>query len=272
LSPLGSSGTGGPKVATLAFHEVTDLPTTTGFQRPGAVPFTLSRAAFARALEQIALGPVNPALVSTVDLAAPGRHVLLTFDDGGKSALDAADALSQRGWRGHFFVVTSLIGTRTFLGKDDIRRLHDAGHMIGSHSATHPDIFRELPARRMREEWRDSANRLADLLGVPCRSASVPGGEISRAVLESAAETGFDFLFTVEPDLRPRHLQACWILGRCLIKARMPAGHINALVNFQGWQRALAIRRLKALARRSCPPLYRHLLSRRTREWPKGAD
>ena len=262
----------GPKIATLAFHEVTDEPTTTGFQRPGAVPFTLSRASFEQHLEQIAQSPLDPALVSTVDLSAPGRHVLLTFDDGGRSALHAADALSERGWRGHFFVVTGLIGNRTFLGKDDIRRLHGAGHMIGSHSETHPDIFRELPVWRMQEEWQESASRLADLLGVPCRSASVPGGEISEAVLESAAVAGFDFLFTVEPELNPRRVRDCWILGRCLVKARTTPAQVNALVNFQGWQRALVIRRLKTLARRSCPPLYRRVVSQRTREWKRGVD
>ncbi|MEO7987005.1 MAG: polysaccharide deacetylase family protein [Gemmatimonadales bacterium] len=272
MSPATSSGRSGPKVATLAFHEVTDDPTATGFQRPGAVPFTLSRASFERHLEQIAQGPSRPALVTTLDLSAAGRHVLLTFDDGGKSALYAADALSERGWRGHFFIVTGLIGNRTFLGKDEIRRLHGAGHLIGSHSETHPDIFRELPVWRMREEWRESANRLADLLGVPCRSASVPGGEISRVVLESAAAGGFDFLFTVEPEPRPRRVQDCWVLGRCLIKARTPPAQVNALVNFQGWQRALAIRRLKMLARRSCPLLYRNVVSRRTREWKRGVD
>ena len=87
-----------------------------------------------------------------------------------------------------------------------------------------------------------------------------------------AAAAGFDILFTVEPELRPRRVAECWILGRCLIKARTTPAQVNALVNFQGWQRALAIRRLKALARRGCPPLYRHLVSRRTCEWTTGVD
>jgi len=37
-----------------------------------------------------------------MDFERPGRHVLLTFDDGGKSALYASDQLSRRGWKGHF--------------------------------------------------------------------------------------------------------------------------------------------------------------------------
>ena len=34
----------GPEVAGLMYHEVTDDPTTSGFQRPGALPYTLTRA------------------------------------------------------------------------------------------------------------------------------------------------------------------------------------------------------------------------------------
>lgn len=37
------------------------------------------------ALDQIAIGPSTPTLVSTIDLSTPGRHIPLTFDYGGKS-------------------------------------------------------------------------------------------------------------------------------------------------------------------------------------------
>src|SRR5207248_2664939 len=47
-------------------------------------------------------GAPTPRLVTDIDLSAPGRHPLLTFDDGGKSALHIGDVLGARGWRGHF--------------------------------------------------------------------------------------------------------------------------------------------------------------------------
>jgi peptidoglycan/xylan/chitin deacetylase (PgdA/CDA1 family) len=253
-------------VAALAFHEVTDHPSDTGFQRPGAVPFTLSRAAFERCLDRIADAPVAPTLVTDADVALPGRRLLLTFDDGGRSALDAADAIARRGWRGHFFVVTSRIGSRTFLAARMIRLLRDAGHVVGSHSHTHPDICRELPPARMAEEWRVSAEILADLLGEPCEWASVPGGEISPTVLATAADAGFRFIFTIEPTLRPAAIGGAWILGRHLVKARMPTERIGELAEFRGWRGALVTRRLKGLVRRAVPPLYRHIVARRTRE------
>ena len=254
------------EVASFAFHEVTERPRETGFQRPGAVPFTLTPQAFERHLDQIGGSPSPPARVTSIDLAAPGRHLLLTFDDGGRSALDSADALSRRGWVGHFFIVTDRIGSRTFLSAENIRYLHSCGHLIGSHSHSHPNIFRELSEARMAAEWRASADSLSGLLGVACEAASVPGGEISQAVLESAATAGFRFLFTVEPEVRPGSVGGCRILGRYLVKAGTPPSRVAQLARFQGWNGAMAVRRLKAVARRSLPPLYRYIVARRTRE------
>ena len=65
---------------------------------------------------------------------------LITFDDGGVSALQTtADLLEKYGWRGVFFVTTDRIGTPTFLNADHVRELHRRGHVIGSHSCSHPE-------------------------------------------------------------------------------------------------------------------------------------
>ena len=136
-------------VASFGYHEVTDNPAAAGFQRPGALPYKHRRDAFARDLEAIAAGPCPPERVTELDLTRPGRHVLLTFDDGGKSAVSIADMLAARGWKGHFFIVTSLVGTRTFLTAGEIRYLRQCGHEVGSHSNTHPDIFREVAFDRI---------------------------------------------------------------------------------------------------------------------------
>jgi peptidoglycan/xylan/chitin deacetylase (PgdA/CDA1 family) len=251
-------------IAAFCFHEVTDDPGSTGFQRRGAAPFRLTPAGFGRHLDRIGAAGVSPRLVTELDTA--DRHILLTFDDGGRSALTAADQLEHRGWRGHFFIVTSRIGSRTFLAREELRELRRRGHVVGSHSHTHPDIFRELPVERMRAEWRTSADLLSELLGEPCESASVPGGEISTAVLQSASDTGFRFVFTVEPVLRPSNVGRCMVLGRFLVKTATDPSRVDQLARFRGWGSALAVRRLKAVARRSVPPLYRYVVARRARE------
>lgn len=251
-------------VATFMFHEVTDDPTSSGFQRPGALAYKHSRQAFAHCLDQIATASERPELVTATDLTQPGRHIFLTFDDGGKSALVAAEELERRGWRGLFFIVTSLVGSRTFLAAEEIRALRRGGHLIGSHSHTHPSIFRDQSPGRMVEEWRASCDLLAQLLGEPCRSASVPGGDISTRVLESAGAAGLRYLFTSEPWLTPRRLGDCWVLGRYSVKVGTSATRVGQLAHFRGWRSALLRRRLKVLASRALPPLYRLYIRART--------
>lgn len=254
-------------IAGFCYHDVTDDPRESGFQRNGAVPFKLSPQLFKEHLDQIPTMPRAPGLVTEIDLGQSARHLVLTFDDGGKSALGIGDELCRRGWRGHFFITTSLIGRRTFLDRGEIRQLRAAGHLIGSHSHTHPDIYRELETDRMVMEWRQSSDILAQIIGEPCVAGAVPGGEISSAVLRSAGASGLRFLFTSDPWLAPRLVGGCWVLGRYCVKAYTTPGEVAELARFRGWTSKLLAWRLKGLARRSLPSLYRMYVRRSTREW-----
>jgi peptidoglycan/xylan/chitin deacetylase (PgdA/CDA1 family) len=253
-------------IACLGYHDVADDPSESGFQRNGARPFKLGVRFFSDHLDQVAEAGWTPGLVGDIELTKPGRHVLLTFDDGGKSAIRTAAELSRRGWLGHFFITTSRIGERTFLDPAEIRQLRAAGHLVGSHSHTHPDIYRELERERMLVEWRQSSDILAQIMGEPCLAASVPGGEISKFVLQSAGTAGLRHLFTSEPWLTPRVVGGCWILGRYCPKVSTSADEIAELVRFQGWAKKLVVRRFKSLASRSLPSLYRLYVRRSVRE------
>jgi peptidoglycan/xylan/chitin deacetylase (PgdA/CDA1 family) len=259
-------------IAGFCYHDVVDDPTESGFQRDAATPFKLRPDQFTAHLEGIAGGLAAPELITDIDPSRPGQHLLLTFDDGGKSAARVGDELSRRGWRGHFFITTSLIGRRTFLSAGEILHLRQCGHVIGSHSHTHPNIYRELEWERMVVEWRQSSDILAQILGEPCLVGAVPGGEISDRVLRSADRAGLRYLFTSEPWLRPRIVGGCWVLGRYCAKASTSPEEIAELASFRGWTSKLLARRIKAVARRSVPPLYRFYVRRARREWRDPAQ
>ncbi len=257
------------EVASFGYHEVTDDPTSSGFQRPGALPYKLTERMFARHVAAIAAGPRAPELVAEIDLGRPGRHLVLTFDDGGKSALRIGEELVRQGWQGHFFIITSQVGQRAFLDAAEIRQLRQCGHLIGSHSCTHPNVFRELPYDRMLEEWRVSRDRLAQLLGESCIAASVPGGDISARVLRSADEAGMQYLFTSEPTVTPRRTGGCWILGRFVPKIDTSPSRVRELAELRGWRRAMLLRRLKVGARLLLPGIYRRYVRHRTAPFPE---
>lgn len=249
----------------LMYHEVTDDPASSGPQRPGARPYVLTPRRFAEHLEAIADSGLEPRLVTTLGENAPGRHLLLTFDDGGRSALRAAEMLSRHGWRGHFFVVTAWLGRRGFLDASSVREIRAQGHLVGSHSHTHPDIFRALPPQRMLREWRRSRDMLADLLGEPCLAASVPGGDSAPSVFATAAAIGFRHLFTSEPWRLPRYVHGCRVLGRLMVKGHVSAEHLSAWLAGRRWWRAVLARRAKEVVRTGLGPVYRAYVRRRTR-------
>lgn len=255
-----------PRFATFMYHEVTDDPTSSGFQRQNALPYKHTRAAFAAHLKHIAAAPAAPARISDIDMLGPGRYLLLTFDDGGASARYIADELERRGWMGHFFIITSRIGTVGFLDAAGIRDLQARGHFIGSHSHTHPILFGQHAYATVLEEWRVSRDRLTQLLGTPCIAGAVPGGDISRHALEAANAAGLRYLFTSEPWLTPRRVGDCWILGRYGVKTSTSVSRIGELAQFQGWGRALLMRQAKGLVRTTLPGLYRMYVRHRTRE------
>jgi peptidoglycan/xylan/chitin deacetylase (PgdA/CDA1 family) len=245
------------KIATFLYHDVADDPSESGFQRRSALSYKQTRDAFATHLDGIAQSGFSPKIVSELDFRELEKTVLITFDDGGKGALHAAEELNRRGWKGHFFITTSLLGTRTFLDANQVRYLHSCGHVIGSHSHTHPDIFRAISYDQMIQEWRTSCDVLSDLLGTPCLTGSVPGGDVSRRVFRSANEAGMKFLFTSDPILVPKQERDCWILGRICPKTDAPLSHIKKLAEFRGWRGELFRRRLKTAIKVSLFPLYR---------------
>lgn len=241
------------RIAALGYHDVTDNPEYSGFQRPRALLYKHSRAKFREHLDAIASTGRVPTLVTAVDFDAPGDHLLLTFDDGGRSAVDIGEELARRGWRGHFLVTTSLIGQPGFLDAAGIRALHASGHLIGSHAHHHTDVFREQSMEAMTWEWRTSCDRLSGLLGAPCTVASVPGGEISDVVMASAQASDLRYLFTSEPVCEPARHGDCRIIGRACIKSYTSGSRVRGFARFRGWRRARFERDCKAMARAWLP-------------------
>src|SRR5204862_256885 len=91
-------------VAKFDFKRAPDDASGSGFQRPLAMRYKHTTAAFRLHLDTIAAGPRAPELVTDIDFARSSTHLLLTFDDGGKSALHVSDELCKRGWRAHFLI------------------------------------------------------------------------------------------------------------------------------------------------------------------------
>jgi peptidoglycan/xylan/chitin deacetylase (PgdA/CDA1 family) len=213
----------------IMYHDVVENGDfeSSGFSGEGANVYKLRREDFKRHLEAI-LAAIPAGAVSIITqyprtsgaLAEPS--VFLTFDDGGASFHSPiADMLEPLGWRGHFFITTDRLGQPGFLASGQVRELHRRGHVIGSHSRSHPTRMATLTRGEMDREWRESLATLSGIVGEAVKVASVPGGYYSRQVAESAAAAGIQVLFTSEPTVTAATVGGCLVLGRYVVKRGM---------------------------------------------------
>src|SRR5258705_4563700 len=220
-------------VVSLLFHDVyAAKPGESGFRSPAADRYKLSVPDFEAQLDGLAAVDVEtpwlaPEFAATSEsrIPDPGSRIpaVITFDDGGESYYTlAAERLEALGWRGHCFVSTNFNGQRGFLTPAQIRELDTRGHLIGSHSASHPARFNTLTLAGMRAEWSDSRQKLEDLLGHAVTVGSVPGGYFSPDVAKTAAEAGLNVLFTSEPTTKLSSSNDLLQVGRFTIRHGHP--------------------------------------------------
>jgi peptidoglycan/xylan/chitin deacetylase (PgdA/CDA1 family) len=206
------------KAIALAYHDVFEGES---FEDEGArhhaAHYALSRAEFRKHLESIRPRPAGSE-VATIGGIREWQNqtpVFLTFDDGALGSLTcAADELEKKNWRGHFFIISSWIGQAGFMDARQIRELAGRGHVIGSHSCSHPERMANLAWNDLVGEWKESCAVIGDVLGEKVKVASVPNGYYSRAVAESAAEAGIEILFNSEPTQATTLVDGCLVIGR----------------------------------------------------------
>lgn len=227
------------RVLTLEYHDVvTGDHTASGFGTPSAASYKISRARFQEHLDVLARLKRACSSVQGLDANLPANGPLLSFDDGGASAArDIPDLLEPHGFVGHFFMTTAQIGSVGFCSSSDLRGLRARGHIIGSHSHTHPQRMSILTDTELRTEWRTSIDILQDVLGEAVTTASVPGGYFSPRVARVASESGVRWLFTSEPVTRVQFVQDCRILGRFTLRAWSTPDEVRSLVGSVGLAR-----------------------------------
>jgi peptidoglycan/xylan/chitin deacetylase (PgdA/CDA1 family) len=181
--------------------------------------------------------PDPPALPARPALPAHALPVF-TFDDGGVSAMGAADALERYGFAGQFFITVNYIGARGFLGQAHLRELVSRGHVIGSHSCSHPLRMGHCSWPQLLAEWTESRDELSGIIGTAITTASVPGGDFAPQVAEAAARAGYSTLFTSEPTLDARYAFGLTLRGRFTIQRRTTAATAAALARGEWLPRA----------------------------------
>lgn len=154
--------------------------------------------------------------------APPAKSVAVTFDDGHACLHDLAMPIMQRhGVRSTLFAISGYLGgsstydagfgtaARAMMSADQLRAMHAAGHEIGSHTVSHPDL-RTLSPDALRTELAASRRDLEHLIGAPVNAFAYPHGWFDRAVHDAVVQAGYHCAVSVMCGLNnastPRHL------------------------------------------------------------------
>jgi peptidoglycan/xylan/chitin deacetylase (PgdA/CDA1 family) len=148
----------------------------------------LAGAGAAAAAGWHAMSPVSQLYGETFVGAAPGaRELALTFDDGPNDPWTPRllDVLARRQVRATFFMIGNYVSQKPDLA----RAVAQAGHEIGNHTQTHPNLA-YCSAARIARELAECESALRDVIGDHAPFFRPPFGGRRPAVLRAAAHAG----------------------------------------------------------------------------------
>lgn len=214
-------------MVVLMYHDiVTSTDKSSGFQNESAFQYKVEESVFE---EQVK--------------ALQGKDVVFTFDDGGVSFYTkAAPLLEKYGFKGVFFISTKYIGTQGFLTKAQVKALVERGHVVGSHSHTHPKIFTKLSKVEIHEEWKKSYEILKGILEEQDLPVSIPNGYASKTIMEEAIKCGFSDIYTSQPTTKNKLFQKHNVFGRYVVHDNMTTEDVLRIVNSKGCRLKMALK------------------------------
>ena len=123
----------------------------------------------------------------------PNRYAILSFDDGYRSFLKAAEILNSTGFTATFFITKDWCKNRqNFLSELEIKELASI-HEIGSHTLSHPNLTK-IPQKSIHYELFESKKWIEDIIQRHTHSLSAPGGFINSKVIKIALEVGYKLI------------------------------------------------------------------------------
>jgi peptidoglycan/xylan/chitin deacetylase (PgdA/CDA1 family) len=117
--------------------------------------------------------------------------IAYSFDDGGENDLKVAGILEKYGLSATFYIVVDWIGKQGYLTWNQVKELEKRGHMIGSHSMTHPQDLKMVFDEQLHYEIYNSKDMIETVLGHRIDSFSYPRGRMDDRVRRFVIEAGY---------------------------------------------------------------------------------
>lgn len=115
------------------------------------------------------------------------NQVALTFDDGPdiRFTPQVLDVLDKHNVKATFF----MMGARAYEHEDIVKRVHEAGHVIGNHTYWHPNLPKE-DLERLDWEVTETEKVIENIVGYKPRLFRSPYGALNEEMVERLADMG----------------------------------------------------------------------------------
>ena len=215
LAAVGAHGAPGPQrgaaIPVLIYHEIVTDPQ----RAPGETVIALDR--FEEQMRHLASEGWRTISIDELvailrhERAAPPKAVVLTFDDGWKSVLNAVPVLERHRMQASFLIITGAGVGNDYLEWSDVERLaRNPRFEIGSHTVSHPWDAKDnlvtwlatpTPGKdraAVRAELADSKATLEAHIGRRVDYLAWPVGWYTEEMVRLAREVGYRALLTAE--------------------------------------------------------------------------
>jgi peptidoglycan/xylan/chitin deacetylase (PgdA/CDA1 family) len=148
---------------------------------------TLASAAAASYAGYATMAPTSQLYGRTLTHGSDPNQIALTFDDGPNDphTMHLLDVLAKHNARATFFLIGKYVRQRPEIA----RAILAAGHEIGNHTDSHPNLIL-VSAARLRQELNDCGKALEDALGKKVALFRPPFGGRRPNVLRTARSLG----------------------------------------------------------------------------------
>lgn len=141
-----------------------------------------------------------------------------------------------------FFISTKYIDTPGFLSKEQVKELADRGHIVGSHSHTHPEIFTKLSKDEICDEWKKLFDVLSGILNNKDLPLSIPNGYASKAIMEEAIKVGYADIYSSEPITKVKLFRNHKVIGRYVVLEGMSTQDVLRIVESKRTRLIMALK------------------------------
>ncbi len=165
------------------------------------------------------------------------ENLTITIDDGGVGNYNFIMSILDRyQLKAIFFIPTKFINVNNkfssnYMNPEQIKTLIENGHLIGSHSHSHPVNFAHLSDEEVEFEWKESKQILENICNIKIENCSIPEGIILKKHFDILEKLGYKRVYTSKPTFQFEKYGQLEIHGRFNIDSKMTIPMFNRILS-----------------------------------------